>query len=439
VNHLNAERLEVLTSDAIKPFLVHEDPYVRAAVAESLGESWARDPDLVPMVLEACDRYGAEGNERGLYFCHHFVLTEPALGAVLKHLAATNDDGAIRDLNRTIVHASAELVIAHEAAIRDNPHFHQDLIPRLERRRDLASWSGEELWEELQDFARRSDDKRYVGEIDHAYADDLVDALARRDVPDAATLCQLLCSLEPEQDWLETFAVDLAGARRIPQAIPALVEKFHIDTDYLLERSKVALAKIGDPEACRLIRAAYPTASDHFKIFTSDVFGAIKHAESEDAILALLETETDPTHRTILCSGLCQLFSERSVEVVKQEIASGYDTTYTSLEEDLLPVAGVLGIELPEAEHWREQRTERERRLAERMAELEELDRRYQARKAMRIDPFAPVAEKREPTFAEPVPRLTTPIVRTGRKVVRNDPCPCGSGKKYKKCCGRSV
>jgi preprotein translocase subunit SecA len=25
---------------------------------------------------------------------------------------------------------------------------------------------------------------------------------------------------------------------------------------------------------------------------------------------------------------------------------------------------------------------------------------------------------------------------RTGEKVGRNDPCPCGSGKKYKKCCG---
>ena len=23
-----------------------------------------------------------------------------------------------------------------------------------------------------------------------------------------------------------------------------------------------------------------------------------------------------------------------------------------------------------------------------------------------------------------------------GPKVGRNDPCPCGSGKKYKKCCG---
>jgi preprotein translocase subunit SecA len=27
-------------------------------------------------------------------------------------------------------------------------------------------------------------------------------------------------------------------------------------------------------------------------------------------------------------------------------------------------------------------------------------------------------------------------VVRSGAKVGRNDPCPCGSGKKYKKCCG---
>jgi uncharacterized protein len=28
------------------------------------------------------------------------------------------------------------------------------------------------------------------------------------------------------------------------------------------------------------------------------------------------------------------------------------------------------------------------------------------------------------------------PIRRDAPKVGRNDPCPCGSGKKYKKCCG---
>jgi len=31
------------------------------------------------------------------------------------------------------------------------------------------------------------------------------------------------------------------------------------------------------------------------------------------------------------------------------------------------------------------------------------------------------------------------PTVREAPKVGRNDPCPCGSGKKYKKCCGKGL
>ncbi len=31
------------------------------------------------------------------------------------------------------------------------------------------------------------------------------------------------------------------------------------------------------------------------------------------------------------------------------------------------------------------------------------------------------------------------PIVREQPKIGRNDPCPCGSGKKYKKCCARDA
>lgn len=30
----------------------------------------------------------------------------------------------------------------------------------------------------------------------------------------------------------------------------------------------------------------------------------------------------------------------------------------------------------------------------------------------------------------------STPSVRSEHKTGRNDPCPCGSGKKFKKCCG---
>lgn len=35
--------------------------------------------------------------------------------------------------------------------------------------------------------------------------------------------------------------------------------------------------------------------------------------------------------------------------------------------------------------------------------------------------------------------RKSRTVVNTEKKVGRNDPCPCGSGKKYKHCCGANI
>jgi preprotein translocase subunit SecA len=47
----------------------------------------------------------------------------------------------------------------------------------------------------------------------------------------------------------------------------------------------------------------------------------------------------------------------------------------------------------------------------------------------------APEPPRPAPSMAGPPP--STPVRREGRKIGRNEPCPCGSGKKYKHCCGR--
>jgi len=45
-------------------------------------------------------------------------------------------------------------------------------------------------------------------------------------------------------------------------------------------------------------------------------------------------------------------------------------------------------------------------------------------------------AESASPSQAADV--NVEPIRNLGTKVGRNDPCPCGSGKKFKNCCGKS-
>jgi preprotein translocase subunit SecA len=40
-------------------------------------------------------------------------------------------------------------------------------------------------------------------------------------------------------------------------------------------------------------------------------------------------------------------------------------------------------------------------------------------------------------SYEEAPPAIVPTIQSGGRKPGRNDPCPCGSGKKYKHCCGK--
>ena len=57
------------------------------------------------------------------------------------------------------------------------------------------------------------------------------------------------------------------------------------------------------------------------------------------------------------------------------------------------------------------------------------------------------VRVERQPAQREEVAKVTgtnkdesmakAPVKRKEEKVYPNDPCPCGSGKKYKQCCGR--
>ena len=78
-------------------------------------------------------------------------------------------------------------------------------------------------------------------------------------------------------------------------------------------------------------------------------------------------------------------------------------------------VRNIFRVEPVSQEQIAEQRRERERQAA------------AMAKVARSAGPA-----KRTPARTGPPPT----VQRQGEKVGRNDPCPCGSGTKYKKCCG---
>jgi preprotein translocase subunit SecA len=73
----------------------------------------------------------------------------------------------------------------------------------------------------------------------------------------------------------------------------------------------------------------------------------------------------------------------------------------------------------------------------------EEEERRRRLVRAMQLQhaeapsAVAPESQPEPGSPGEQMPQaLATPFVREERKVGRNEPCPCGSGKKYKHCHG---
>jgi hypothetical protein len=413
----------MLTPEQVKPLLSHSDRFVRLAAARYFTDSYSPDPDVLPRVVKAYVTHRTFEDGFALAQVDHLAPSQQGVESFLSCLGRRPDTAAIDTINRTLAALPLELARPLLPSLGERVNVRPETVNRLERRVQLAGRSGEDLWRELQDFAGRSEEKQYVGEIDHGYADDLVDALAPRAVPDDATVCRLLNELTEDQGWLESFVIDLAGARRVRAAVPALVAKFRIDADYTRERTQVALARIGDLEAVRLVRDLFPLADWHVRLFSSGVFDTIKAEETERAVLDLLEQEEDDGIRTNLCESLCRMFSADGLPAVLKVIEEGsYDRTVTHLEESVLTVADVLGVALPPGDEWRRLREQESVRLARAYAEMS----------SGADEPGPLAASAAEDYYTPPIP-----FQHTEARVGRNDPCPCGSGKKFKKCCGR--
>ncbi len=71
------------------------------------------------------------------------------------------------------------------------------------------------------------------------------------------------------------------------------------------------------------------------------------------------------------------------------------------------------------------------------VAEMEANMQQQQQQQAMEFNHPAVDAGEPEPMAAEEAVQTKTPYVRQEKKVGRNEPCPCGSGKKYKQCHGK--
>jgi hypothetical protein len=213
----------------------------------------------------------------------------------------------------------------------------------------------------------------------------------------------------------------LLGAVTVPEPIP-LAEA--------VESLEYALSGVRD----RFAHAAARAAGDARPVPERGPL-----ADSTD----VLEVIIQHIQQRLAAGEIASLIPGASDLAAAQAWVKGFEQAQSSALHDLTEEEGTVGLRIRDVLMGET--------VAERQAALETLvpDVTRMIELWREVPPYDPSQEPEEP-FTATVPKVTdaaasparapvqsnTPVKRETPKLGRNDRCPCGSGKKYKKCCG---
>jgi hypothetical protein len=404
-----------LTEDQVHQALQHPDKQVRFAVLQYFAQSYSKNPAIMPDVIELVERFGPRNAFVYSFPIADLAQTEDTIAWAVKQLQrdpTTEDDNFTGHLGRLLCHADPMLVLPHWAAILSIPSLDRELASAVERRLGLISTPSEQLWQRLEAICEAGKDKLHSNEISIAEAEDMAEALARDESQRDRMMELLKQDVDPNSEtpliWLEIFLVQMAGHMRYEPAIPLIIKKFLVDGELLNEECDKALTKIGTDTVIRAVRDAYPQAPDHFRLYSSEIFGDIHSDLALSAGLELLSQEFDLTQRTWLANAVVDQFATEAIDAARMVLLEDHPDSY-DLKSSLVVACKLMAYDVPELQQW-------ERELAE--------PRR----------PFV-IRESPPPVFNRLDYESDISPISTRVKTGRNDPCPCGSGKKFKKCC----
>ncbi|MCX7046053.1 MAG: SEC-C metal-binding domain-containing protein [Candidatus Sumerlaeota bacterium] len=461
----------MLSPETLKPFILHEDQFVGSRIARYFYEGWMLDKDIIPLLLQARQKHGWSAYCSPLVHGEYQPIDEATFETVVEEIKRTPLAQEKFGLGHLIRWAPLEYVDKFmKSADASAIDFHS-AIDYFVHRLEIAQWSDERLWQALQDICREMDEHPDKPERNHVFLSCAVETLALRPTPDNAEFCRLLEDKAIENKWLELYLIDLAGARKLRAAIPSLLRRLSVDDDDLMPMNCAkALVRIADPEAIRTLQKTFIQRDNTYWPFALEVFERFRHPETEPIILELLDdARLDRESCDWLIYALCAQLSPHAIERYENQWKGVAEEIHGDLHREVLVAAVVNGIQLPYASEFRKETLAEEKRRAwwKSPAENDSIDDEEEQKEEEAWDQADDEEEEagdqaddeegeawdRAYAYAEEESGNVwlgrdeeeqknyygdEPYRRPEPKVGRNDPCPCGSGKKYKKCCGKT-
>jgi len=417
-----------LTAEQVAQGLLHPKSLVRNAALRYFAKAFSLDSTVMPLAAQAVDTYGWDEAFEYPSYLSWLVHTEETFQWLIArmqrigHPQTRPGKEECLGLAGIIVRADVDLLAKNQQTLQSlrglRPQHRRIIADRVRLRRRDA----ETCWNELYAWCREYRAVRHINEADLPAAERLVEALARDAAFCADRILDVLSQeIEDCQDnpmaWMACLVARLAGESRLEAAAPLLAEKLRLDGgDLLNEECMYSLVKIGTDSAVQALCDRWPSEPDHFKLYGISSLENIHGDAKVQRCLALYPAEDSISHHVGLLRAVLTSFASEGVEHARQFILDGG----WGLEREVLAAATLAGISFPELPQWLEK---------EEAAIVTGRERRRQL--------FAPPPRKgkrKVPSVAQLGESPVLPLIEKP-KAGRNDPCPCGSGRKYKKCC----
>jgi hypothetical protein len=434
----------------IKEAILHPDADIRDRATSYFASSYSDDPSIMGQVIKSVETYGGHDAYRVIGRSRDLRQTEESIAWVIDELNNKQSDkyeNYVYNLSMVLLEADPALLLPKKSEILKARHFMPQLRLAFTGRLRMLSWGEAYCWRKLEELCEEAKDKQFTNEVNLDYANRIVDALARYGKESEEKVHAILGQrledyrLSP-MIWMEPLAARLAGEAHLESTVPLLISKLLEDGgDILNQECSRALTRIGTPAVLDAVTDAFPGASRHFRIYSTEPLERIHSDLAVEKCLYLLSREDDLDIQMNLATALLFQFAQEGIEAARRLLVGReLDFEGEGLRNYLLETCSLTGERFPEYDEWLA--TEKAEK-ADHWKKVKELEGDPRALVLYALEKLVgkKAVDVPEDKPALPATALTTPPARkpeAARKIGRNDPCPCGSGKKFKKCCGRS-
>ena len=461
-----------LPADKMKQAILHADQDVREAAVYYFANSFSSDPAIMPLVIQTIEKLGFE-NALTHTFLEDLVQTDETVRWLIQQLSKLGQPANEKEAEpilayiSALIYADPAILKNHESEIMALEALDHESRDALSERIWFMSRSGEELWGDFEEFCQTHEDDESILDEDFDFACRVVKALGCHQDQYADMVLEIIGGETDEiGTWKDGFAIRLAGEMKLEAAIPLMMATLHeAPDDWIDEECQRAFTKIGSEVVIAQFAKDYATSEWFERMSIACTLEDIHSDEAVQACLDFLKIEEDQDIREILLQSILFNFSTEGIEPARQFILeTPLDPDVLEVRSALLTACKLMGERFPEFDAWREdskndqefrRKWHEEHPLPDDEEDFEDDDFEdddfedddfedddfedddfegddfeddYFEDDYFEDDEF----QEEDNEESEPPP-LT--IVWRNERVGRNDPCPCGSGKKFKKCC----